>query len=82
MKWRALYDRRIHYRGRGFLVPCFYFVSINQMTNKIAKKLNDRQKVKLQKIANKIERLEKEIQTNKIDADSGAFLIIQARREV
>lgn len=43
-------------------------------------KLNDKQKAELQRIANKIERLEQDILTNRIDADSGAFLIIQARR--
>lgn len=48
---------------------------------KDSKKLNDKQKAELQRIANKIEKLEKEIQTNVIDADSGAFLIIQARRK-
>jgi len=44
--------------------------------------INTGHRAELQKIANKIERLEKEIQTNVIDADSGAFLIIQARRRV
>lgn len=44
--------------------------------------INTRHRVELQKIADKIERLENEIQKNIIDADSGAFLIIQARRRV
>ena len=44
--------------------------------------INTRHRAELQRIANKIEKLEKQIQTNIIDADSGAFLIIQARRRV
>ena len=44
--------------------------------------INLRHKKELQKIADEIERIEKEIQTNRIDADSGAFLIIQARHRV
>ena len=44
--------------------------------------INNKHRAELQRIADKIERLEKQIQTNDIDADSGAFLIIQARRRV
>jgi len=45
-------------------------------------KLNDKQKTKLESLSRKIEKIEQEIQNNRIDADSGAFLIIQARRRV
>lgn len=51
------------------------------MKNKI-KELNKAEQVKLFGYQKQIEKLEKEIQENRIDADSGAFLIIQARRRV
>ena len=45
-------------------------------------KENKKHKKQLLLIAKKIEHLEKGIQENRIDADSGAFLLIQARRRV
>ena len=54
------------------------------MKNKIRQieELNKAEKTKLFSYQKGIKKLEKEIQENRIDADSGAFLIIQARRRV
>lgn len=87
MKWKVWFSSN---RGRGFLASFLFFKYRNNMTKPYIStdfirrysEINIKHKKELQKIANRIERLEKEIQTNKIDADSGAFLIIQARRRV